>query len=363
LAKLGDWLKRHWKEAGGVLLGLILLFFLFETSDFGKVVEGFQRFRYSLLFIVFALVVGRELVRIVEWRILLRQLGIRARWRHTILGLLSGDASQIIPAGIYVSNAVLEREEEANVARSLSATAAMQYLEVVVCLLVLAVIGVAQWWWIRIASVVVLAGFLAFMFGITREGAIDWLEEHANQRKRLGKIVQGLKEFVQGMEGLLAWRALAPAFVLAALHLALTIGCLYAIMQGLGMQNVGWTQAAVVYSFVLAIVNLNPLPTDIGVSEGSGMSIFLANGVPPAEGLTAMLLVRFGVILSTAILLGLATAAMPHELKHLTQGANREDARANAEADPNSDVEPEHQQDADSHSELVVERHARQARV
>jgi uncharacterized protein (TIRG00374 family) len=334
-----DWLAGHWKEAGGVALGLVLLFFLFKTSNFGDVIKGFEHFRYYLLPIVFALVAAREAVRVVEWRILLRQLGIQARWRHTVLALLGGDASQIVPAGIYASNFVLEREEDASIARSLSATAAIQYLEVVVCLLVMVCLGAAGWPWLRFAAIGVLVGFVGFFFGVTRRGTVEWLDAHADQKDLIGRVVQGVKEFLQGIEGLLVWRAIVPAFILAALHLALTIGCLYVIMLGLGMQKVDWAQAAVVYSFVLAIVNLNPLPTDIGVSEGSGMSIFAANGVPQAQGLTAMLLIRFAVILSTAILLGLATAVLPGELKHLSEGPNAEDAEANAEADPNADEE------------------------
>ena len=69
-----------------------------------------------------------------------------------------------------------------------------------------------------------------------------------------------------------------------------------------------------VYAFTLVVANLNPLPTDLGLSEGSGVSIFLANGVPEAEGLTAMILIRLANVASAAILAGLATLAFYREV-------------------------------------------------
>jgi hypothetical protein len=49
-----------------------------------------------------------------------------------------------------------------------------------------------------------------------------------------------------------------------------------------------------------------------------------------------MLLIRFAIILATVLLLGIALAVFPREVKHLADGADPEDARANAAADPNS---------------------------
>jgi uncharacterized membrane protein YbhN (UPF0104 family) len=326
----------HWKEVAGFAGGAALLAFVVATSDLGKVAQGFERFRYGLIPVVFALIAGREAVRVVEWRLLLRRLGIRARWRHSILALLSGDAAQLVPGGIYLSNLVLKREEDANVARSLAATWATQLLEAFVCLAVLASVGVAGWPWLRPAAAVVLAGFIGFLFLVTRPAVAEWLDRRQAGNRLLDKILDGLKQFLVGEERILDSWLIGRAGFLAAAHLAFTVAALYVISRGLGIDNVSWWQMAAVYAFVLALVNLNPLPTDLGVSEGGGMSIFVATGVDQAQGLTAMLLIRFAIILATVLLLGIALAVFPREVKHLADGADPEDARANAAADPNS---------------------------
>jgi len=338
---VGGFLREHWKELVGFLAGACLLVFVLATSDLGKVVDGFRHFNYALVPVLFGVIAGREAVRVVEWRLLLRNLGVRARWRHTILALLSGDAAQLVPGGIYASNLVLKREEDANVARSLAATLATQLLEAFVCLAVLTAFGVYGWPWMRPVAAAVLAGFIGFLILVTRPAVSEWLEEHGGGGGLLDRLRDGLKQFLQGVEGLIddPW-LITRAVFLAAAHLAFTVAGLYVITQALGIRNIGWTSVAAIYAFVLALVNLNPLPTDIGVSEGSGMSIFVASGVDQSQGLTAMLLIRFAIILSTLVLLLIALAVFPRELKHLTEGANPEDAKANAEADPNSDVDP-----------------------
>jgi uncharacterized protein (TIRG00374 family) len=281
--------------------------------------------------VVFGLIAGREAVRVLEWRMLLRSLGVRARWRHSLIALLGGDAAQLVPGGIYVSNLVLKREEEANLARSLAATAATQVSEAFVCLAVLAALGVSGWPWMRPVAAVVLTGFCGFLFIVTRPGIARWLRRQHARHRVMDAVRDGLKQFLQGMGGLLNWFLIVRAVALAATHLAFTVAALYVIARGLQI-SIGWERVAAVYAFVLALVNLNPLPTDIGVSEGSGMSIFVASGVDQAQGLTAMLLVRFAVIAGTTVLLVVAVMIFPREVKHLTQGPNEEDAKANAAA-------------------------------
>ncbi|HUZ76915.1 MAG TPA: lysylphosphatidylglycerol synthase transmembrane domain-containing protein [Chloroflexota bacterium] len=312
--------RKHLKEVLGFALALLLLFGVLHTSNLGKVVAGIRTFPLYLAPLLFTLVALREAVRVVEWRLLLQHLGIAARWRRSTLALLVGDAGQIVPGGIYASNAVLKQEEDANVARSLSATMAMQLLESFLCLVILSALGVSGWPWLRPVAIVVLLGFLGFLALVTSPPLIRWLDERAGSRRLVVSLVDGLKQFLQGIQGLLSPPLLLKATGLAAAHLIFTIAALYVIVLGLGLMHISPLQVAAVYAFVLAVINLNPLPTDVGVSEGSGITIFAATGVPQAQGLMAMLLVRFAIIGSTAILLGLALVRWHNELGHLTEG-------------------------------------------
>ncbi len=312
-------MREHWKEIAGTAAGLALLAFVLATADLGKVVEGFRHFQPALLPILFGLIAGREAVRVVEWRMLLRQAEVRPGWRYAILALLSGDAAQLVPGGIYLSNVVLKRAKGANTARSLAATLATQLLEAFVCLAALTAIGVSGWPWLRPAAATVLGGFLGFLFLVTRPGVQRWLEQDAGGHTLLARLRDGLKQFLQTLAGLgNAW-LITRAILLAAAHLAFTVAALYVISRGIGI-DAAWTEITAIYAFVLTLINLNPLPTDLGVSEGGGVSIFTASGVDSAQGLTAMLLIRFAIIGGTALLLGLAMAAFPAQVKDIAEG-------------------------------------------
>ncbi|MGH2520564.1 MAG: lysylphosphatidylglycerol synthase transmembrane domain-containing protein, partial [Chloroflexota bacterium] len=274
------------------------------------------------------LVALREAARVVEWRLLLQHLGIAARWRHSALALLVGDVGQIVPGGIYASNAVLKQEEDANVARSLSATMAMQLLESFLCLVILSALGISGWPWLRPVALVVLLGFLGFLALVTSPPLIHWLDARAGSRRLIARLIEGLEQFLLGIQGLLSPPLLLKAAGLTAAALIFTIATLYVIVLGLGLSHVSPLQVAAVYAFVLAVINLNPLPTDVGVSEGSGVTIFMATGVPQAQGLVAMLLVRFAIIGATAILLGLALVRWRNELGHLTEGPQLDEPAA-----------------------------------
>ncbi|MDE3076790.1 MAG: flippase-like domain-containing protein, partial [Chloroflexota bacterium] len=108
------------------------------------------------------------------------------------------------------------------------------------------------------------------------------------------------------------------AFTLA--YLAFTVSAFWVIVQAYGLPLIGAIQALAIYSFVLAIIILNPLPSDLGISELSGVGIFLAFGVAPAAGLTVMLITRFSLLLSTDVLAAASLLIFRQELGHITLG-------------------------------------------
>jgi uncharacterized membrane protein YbhN (UPF0104 family) len=304
-----------WKKTLGLVIAVGLLVILFATSNVEGVLRDFGRFQWRWLPFVFALMSGRTAIRIVEWRFLLRTLGLRASWRHSILGILAGDTSQIVPGGLFVSNLVLKRLEGASIARSLPATWGMQILEALVSLLLLATFGVPGWWWIRLAAVAVAAGLVGLLAVMVRgKAGLESVAER-DERKLIVKAAARLKRFLGGIESLLSPPTFLRGLALTVPYLALTFAAFYLVIRGLDISGVDWTQATVVYAFTLAIVNLNPLPTDLGINEGSGVSIFLANGVPEADGLAAMIIIRLAIVLSAGILTCLAMLIFQREVR------------------------------------------------
>src|SRR5438270_4898174 len=106
----------------GVVCGAIALALLLSLADIRQVGAAFEHFPPILIPIIFGLIAAREVVRIFEWRYLLGALGQKPQLRHSVLTLLGGDASQILPAGVYFQNYLLQRTEGTAISTSLPAT-------------------------------------------------------------------------------------------------------------------------------------------------------------------------------------------------------------------------------------------------
>ena len=301
------------------MLAAVAFALLLSFADVRKVALAFQRFPPGLVPVIFGLVLVREGIRVVEWHYLLRGLGMRPRWRHSLLTLVGGDAGQILPAGVYFQNYLLGQTEGASFAASLPATLGMQLMEGAVALLALCFIGVPGWGWLRPVSAVVLAGYATFLILISRRSVAQWLENRAPDRRWTGWLLAQFAHFLQGLEGLMAPVVMLRAAVFTAAYLAVTVAAFYVTIKAYGLPGLGPVQAAAIYCFVLALVILVPLPSDLGVSEGSGVGILLAFGVPLAQGLTIMLINRLSMLLFTEIIAGGVLFALRREFRQMTR--------------------------------------------
>jgi len=298
-----------------VFCGAVALALLLSFADIRKVALAFSRFPPILIPVVLGLIVARELIRAGEWHFLLQALGFRPRWRHSLMSLLGGDASQILPAGVYFQNYLLQQAEGASIATSLAATFGMQLLEAALALIGLMIFTVPGWGWLRPVAAVVAAGYGTFLFVISRDRVVHWLEARAKTRRSTGWLLDQLGHFLEGLEALLQPGVIWRAGLLSASYLAFTVASFYVVLQAYGEPQVGLMQAAAIYCFVLTMVILVPLPSDLGLSEGSGVAVLLAYGVPLAQGVTIMLITRFAALLFTELLAGACLLMLGRELR------------------------------------------------
>lgn len=294
------------KAMVGLLCGAIAFALLLNFADISKVGEAFQHFPPILIPILLGLVIAREVVRIFEWHYLLTALGKRPTVRHSALTLLGGDASQILPAGIYIENILLQQTEGTPIATFLAATLAMQLMEAAISLLVLAVVGVPGWDWLRPVAILVLAGYSVFLLLVSRPEVVSWLARRQTGKGWTAWLAAQVAHFIEGLEGLMQPGKILRTAGLTAAYLVFTIGAFYVTLRAYGLPNIGPLEATAIYCFILTLIILVPLPSDLGLSEGSGVTILLAYGVPLAEGLTIMLINRFAVLLFTELLAGAA---------------------------------------------------------
>lgn len=319
----------------GTILGAIILATLLSLSDIQTVWQIIEQFPPIFIPILFALVIGREVFRAVQWRIFLNAIGIHATRREAFLTLAGGDAAQILPAGLFFQDLLISRELDTPVSAPLAATALMIWMEVTVSMLALAVLGLPGIPALRpvmafcgIGSLLVL--LLAHTRLLNSVRSLLCFCEGPLARVKLGKVgrnlVAGMDNFLAAFAGLSHPKVLLTGLGICGAYMALTIFGFWMVIVGLGISTIGIAEATAIYSLVLAVVDINPLPSDLGVSELSGVGGFLAFHVSASAGLAAMLTFRILLLIGEELVAAAAFLLFREETRRLfrPKGARNE---------------------------------------
>ncbi len=310
----------------GTILGAVVLATLLSLSDIGTVWHIIEGFPPIILPMLFALIVGREMLRAVQWRIFLNAIGIHATRREAFLTLAGGDAAQVLPAGLYFQDLLISRELNTGVSAPLAATTLMIWMEVTIAMLALAILGLPGVPLLRpIMAVCGVGSLLILLLAHTRllngvrsffcfcEGPLA----HIKLGKFGRKLVTGMDTFIGSFAGLSHPKVLLSGLALCTAYMTLTIFGFWMVCQGLSITQVGPAEATAIYSLVLAVVDVNPLPSDLGVSELSGVGGFLAFHVNADAGLAAMLTFRILLLISEELVAAAAFLMFREETRRL----------------------------------------------
>lgn len=290
------------------VLGIAIIVALLAFSNVHKVLtlmEGFQKL-YLLYFLL--LTVAYEVVRGVQWHVLLKGLDIHVPLRTQIFTFAAGEVTKSMPVGNYFQNYLLQQAEGTDFGFSSAATTLIILIEVAVSLAGVVILGLGSWTgWVRPVILVGVAVFLAAGWAYHRfhhsGRGPQWMREHELLRKAMDEFNQ----FRQGAAALLHPRILAPAVLLGALYLTLGGLSLYVVVRGLGIGQLSVPQVLAVSFFSLAFSLIVPIPIDIGIMEVSGVGAFIAMGLDRNPGVGAMLINR---VLSIGASLAIALVAI-----------------------------------------------------
>jgi uncharacterized membrane protein YbhN (UPF0104 family) len=301
------------------ILGAIVLALLLSFSDISRVLLIISRFPLWAIPLLFALFLGREALRAIQWRLFLNAIGIHATRREAFLTLAGGDAAQILPGGLYFQDLLISRELDTSVSAPLGATTLMIWLEVTVSMLALAIFGLPGLPLLRpimafcglgsLAALLLLHTHLLSLF----QRLVRRLEKKTHRGR---KLVAGLDTFLNAFGGLTHPKVILSGLLLCAAYLTLTIYGFYLVCINLHI-DIGIAQATAIYSLVLAVIDINPLPSDLGVSELSGVGGFLAFGYSAADGLAAMLTFRIALLICEELAAGTAFLVFREETRRI----------------------------------------------
>ncbi|HLH25304.1 MAG TPA: lysylphosphatidylglycerol synthase transmembrane domain-containing protein [Chloroflexota bacterium] len=262
--------------------------------------------------IVLVLTVPYIGARAILWHELLEQLDIRVPWRPTLAALAGGELAKTIPGGIYVQNYILARLEgfgELPVVRSSTATTATLALESALALPVALLVGVPNTPWLPWLLVGIVAVWLAVL--VLLRLVVRYWELHlaAWMPVWLCKGLLIADEFLDAGAELATWRT-ARALVPTAVYMLVYVADLYVIAGAIGVHMITFLQMMGIYAIVVLIVILVPIPAKLGTTELSGLTAFVAYGVPSSTAALIMLGLRLlatgaTMLLAAALLLAL----------------------------------------------------------
>lgn len=259
--------------------------------------------------LVLALTFPYLAARALVWQELLQQLGIKVPWRQMAVSFAGGEITKTLPAGVYVQNYLLARLVHFgsfSVVRSSMATTAMLGLEAAIALPLALIFGVPHQPWIFWTIIGIVAAWVCILI-------LSWLLVHPVGRRyeeKLPPIVRTARELVEefldaGRE-LIAWKTLR-ALVPTALYMSIYAIELYAILLAAGIHNISFADTLGIYALTVLAVILIPIPTEIGLTEITGLGALAAYGVPRSTAAIVMLSLR---ILATGMTILVAAAVI-----------------------------------------------------
>ncbi len=318
IRRLGRWIRQHanikYILPVAVALGLIawIVSIASAPQSAAELWTVVQRTWPIVLVLTFPYLAARAFI----WYRLLVQLGIRVPPRQATVSFAGGEITKSLPAGVYVENYLLSRLVHFgphSAIRSSMATTATLGLESLVAVPVALVVGVphAAWlFWVLIGVVVAWLLVLTGAWFLVHNYLPSLDQPESSLLKRAGRAAD---DFLTAGGELLTLDTLVQC-IPTALYMLIYVVDLYAILLALGVHNVSFVDTMGIYSIIVLAVILVPIPTELGITELTGLGILLNYGVPSSRAALAMLSLRLLATGLTIVVAGLVLIVLRREL-------------------------------------------------
>lgn len=305
-----------------MVVGVGLLAYVISIAVAPKSGDQLWQLFRATWWIVLILTVPYLALRAIVWHTLLRQLGIRVPWRPMLVSFAGGEITKSLPGGIYVQNYLLARLEhfgQERIARATMASTAMLGLEAAIAFPIGIILGWPSDPWVRWALVgvavawvvLLLLAWLLVRFGIHHlpRGAPEWIRT----------VTRFIEQFLDAGGELVSWqtaRSLPPT----ATYMFIYVVDLYVIVRALGL-HVGLLAAVAIYAFEVLSVILIPIPTEIGLTEFTGLAALTAYGIPGPEAAVVILGLRALATGMTIVVCGVLLVILRAQFSRMTSDA------------------------------------------
>ncbi len=262
-------------------------------------------------------------LRALTWHLLLDQVGVAAPVRRTVAAFCAGELTKSLPGGVYLETYVLarlERLREPEIVDVAVATTGMDVTVGTVSFLTAMAIGLPGRGWFRL-MLIAIAGAWVVGFALIWLVISWWRPQErpsaAGWARTLGRI---LVEAARAASRLVRPAAIRPLATTTA-YLGLSVAILWMVLSALDMAGIGLVAAVSVVAITSLANDLLPIPTELGLTEITGVGVLGAYGVEASTAAIVMLGYR---VVTTGALTIVVLAVMGYLRSAYAGGAEAE---------------------------------------
>jgi glycosyltransferase 2 family protein len=298
---------RRWPSRGtlvrigiGVLLLATVFFFGQRFLSIRASLAALTAFEPAWLVPIFACSAAYFVLKGVRWHYYLAQAGVRVPIQRTVAAYLAGQWFTFTPGGEFMRAYLLAGKDKFPV---VAPTIVAQAWIDIVSLAVMATLAVPIFPRLApavlpitlplLVAVVITAMPPAWRY-VGTLSPVRWL------RRRYGK--SGWGEAASQVVHSLRFRPVVFGLAISIPILFLGTAALYFSAHSIGLVQVNLSQAVAVYSMLLLLGGISPMPQGLGVAESSGTFYFAYLGVDISQALVAVLVFRAATLGLSAVI-------------------------------------------------------------
>ena len=276
-----------------VIAGLAVFAALSIYADIDEVIQAFVEFQWLYIPLILALTFLNYLLRFYKWDIYLKNLGIRLKFKDSLIVFLSGLSMSITPAkvGEVFKSYLLKRLNNTEVSRSVPVVFAERVTDVF-GLLILAAISFSVFEYGGEVLIIILALLLALIISIQSKRIRNRLLAVCRHIPLINKLSDSLRTGFETAYVLFKPRNLAVATVISVISWGFECLATYFTLQAFGV-NASVLLSTFVFSFSSLVGAVSMIPGGLVVAEGSFAGLLILDGIAKGTAASATMIIRF----------------------------------------------------------------------
>ncbi|MHC1632099.1 MAG: lysylphosphatidylglycerol synthase transmembrane domain-containing protein [Methanotrichaceae archaeon] len=283
-----------------VLFAVVVYLLMGMYADFEKLASAMKDFRWTFLFVLFALTTTNYLFRFLKWDFFLKRAGVYLNLKDNLFVFFSGLAMIITPGKIgEIWKGWLIKDINGEELSKTIPVVIVERITDVLGLAILSLFGVLYYkqgiHLIFVLLLLLLTFFTVIQSKIISDRIISKLET------KMGRYAENIKTMHNTFEATMEPNGLIGMSLLSAFAWFFECLGMYIVILGFN-ESITITQATFIFSFASLVGAVSMIPGGLGVAEATISGLLQLFGFAPVTSVGIAIIVRFGTLWYGAIM-------------------------------------------------------------